>query len=47
MTIFHKKEPRDLTAAVRFFLDREHAGAHGAEADVIASIDVLEASRSG
>lgn len=43
MTIFHKKEPRDLTAAVRFFLDREHAGAHGAEADVIASIDVLEA----
>jgi len=43
MAIFHKKEPRDLTAAVRFFLDREHAGAHGAEADVQASIDVLEA----
>jgi len=43
MTIFHKKEPRDLTAAVRFFLDRDHAGAHGAEADVAASIDVLEA----
>jgi len=43
MTIFHKKEPRDLTAAVRFFLDREHAGAHGAEADVQASIEVLEA----
>ena len=43
MTIFHKKEPRDLTAAVRFFLDHDHAGAHGAEADVQASIDVLEA----
>jgi DNA polymerase-3 subunit epsilon len=43
MTIFHKKEPRDLSAAVRFFLDREHEGAHGAEADVAASIDVFEA----
>jgi len=43
MTIFHKKEPRDLTAAVRFFLERDHAGAHGAEADVAASIEVLEA----
>ena len=43
MTIFHRKEPRDLTAAVRFFLDREHAGAHGAVADVEASIEVLEA----
>jgi DNA polymerase-3 subunit epsilon len=43
MTIFHKREPRDLTAAVRFFLDRDHAGAHGAEADVHASIEVLQA----
>jgi DNA polymerase-3 subunit epsilon len=43
MAIFHKKEPRDLSAAVRFFLDREHAGAHGADADVQASIEVLEA----
>jgi DNA polymerase-3 subunit epsilon len=43
MTIFHRKEPRDLTAAVRFFLDRDHAGAHGAEADVQASVEVLEA----
>jgi DNA polymerase-3 subunit epsilon len=43
MTIFHKKEPRDLTAAVRFFLDRDHAGAHDAGADVEASIEVLEA----
>jgi DNA polymerase-3 subunit epsilon len=43
MSIFHRKEPRDLSAAVRFFLNREHAGAHGAEADVQASIEVLEA----
>ena len=43
MTIFHKREPRDLSAAVRFFLAREHDGAHGAHADVAASIDVFEA----
>ena len=43
MTIYHKKEPRDLTAAVRFFLGRDHGGAHGAEADAAASLDVLHA----
>ena len=43
MTIFHRKEPRDLTAAAKFFLGREHAGAHSAEADVAITIDVLEA----
>jgi len=43
MTIFHRKEPRDLTAAVRFFLDREHGGAHGASADIEATLEVLEA----
>lgn len=42
MTIYHRKEPRDLAAAVRFFLGREHAGAHGAESDVAASLAVLE-----
>lgn len=40
--IFHKKEPRDLTAAVRFFCGRDHAGAHGAEADALATVDVIE-----
>lgn len=40
--IFHKKEPRDLTAAVRFFCGRDHVGAHGAEADALATLDVLE-----
>jgi DNA polymerase-3 subunit epsilon len=43
MTIFHRKEPRDLSAAVRHYLDREHAGAHGAAADVEAALDVLDA----
>jgi DNA polymerase-3 subunit epsilon len=43
MAIFHRKERRDLTAAVRFYLDREHEGAHGAEADVLATAEVLEA----
>ena len=43
MTIFHRKERRDLTAAVRFYLQRDHAGAHSAAADVEATIDVLEA----
>jgi DNA polymerase-3 subunit epsilon len=43
MTIYHRKEPRDLTAAVRFFLDRDHTGAHTAEADVEATADVLDA----
>lgn len=41
--IYHKKEPRDLTAAVRFYCDRDHAGAHGAEADTQATLDVLKA----
>lgn len=39
--IFHKKEPRDLTAAVRFFCGREHEGAHGAESDALATLDVI------
>jgi DNA polymerase-3 subunit epsilon len=43
MAIFHRKEPRDLGAAVRFYLDREHEGAHQAEADVLAAAEILEA----
>jgi DNA polymerase-3 subunit epsilon len=43
MTIFHRREPRDLSAAVRFYLGREHVGAHGAEADVAAALEVLDA----
>ncbi|MGZ5427174.1 MAG: 3'-5' exonuclease, partial [Thermoanaerobaculia bacterium] len=40
-TIYFRKEPRDLAAAVRFFAGREHTGAHSALADVIASAEVL------
>ena len=43
MAVFHRKEPRDLTAAVRFYLAREHAAAHSAEADVEAAAEVLDA----
>ncbi|MHC4137992.1 MAG: exonuclease domain-containing protein [Planctomycetota bacterium] len=43
MTIFHRKEPRDLSAAVQHYLGREHEDAHGAEADVNAAVDVLDA----
>ena len=41
--IFHRMEPRDLTAAVRLYLGRDHAGAHGAEADARATLEVLKA----
>lgn len=39
--IYHRMEPRDLTAAMRFYCDREHHGAHDALADVQATADVL------
>ncbi len=41
--IFHRREPRDLTAAVRFYCGRDHVGAHGATADARATLDVLKA----
>jgi DNA polymerase-3 subunit epsilon len=40
--IFHRKEPRDLSAALAFYCGELHLGAHGAEADVLATIRVLE-----
>lgn len=43
MRIFHLKEPRDLTAALRFYCGREHPGAHSALADALATLDILEA----
>ena len=39
--IFRKKEPRTLTAAVKKFCGREHAGAHDAMGDVDATWEVL------
>ncbi len=40
--IFHKKEPRNLSAALRFYSGEEHVDAHGAEADTLATLKVLE-----
>ena len=40
--IYHRMEPRDLTAAVRKYLGRDHTGAHGAEADTRATLEVLK-----
>jgi len=39
--IYHKMEPRDLSAALKFYTGREHEGAHDALADVEATADVL------
>jgi DNA polymerase-3 subunit epsilon len=39
--IFHQREPRNLRAALRFYRDKELVDAHGAEADTIASLEVL------
>ena len=41
--IFTRKEPRNLSGAVRFYLGREHADAHSAMGDVRATVAVLEA----
>jgi DNA polymerase-3 subunit epsilon len=43
MEIFHRQEPRDLAAAVRTYLGRDHKGGHSAAADVLATIEVLNA----
>lgn len=41
--IFHMMEQRTLVAAYRFYCDKELIGAHGAEADNLATFEVLEA----
>ena len=40
-TIFHKKEQRTLTAAYRFYCDKDLEGAHSAAADTNATFEVL------
>ena len=40
--IYHKREPRDLSAALSFYCGELHLGAHGALDDVLATIRVLE-----
>lgn len=39
--IYHQREPRNLAAALRFYRGRELHDAHGAQADTVASLEVL------
>ena len=41
--IFHKMEQRTLKAAYKFYCGKELIGAHGAEADTLATYEVLKA----
>lgn len=41
--IFHKKEERTLAAAYRFYCKKEIVNAHSAEADALATFEILEA----
>ena len=44
--IFHKKEQRTLEAAYKFYCDKTLVDAHSAEADTIATYEVLKAQLS-
>jgi DNA polymerase-3 subunit epsilon len=41
--IFHRRVPRDLTAALAYYCGELHVDAHGATADALATLRVLEA----
>ncbi len=41
--VFHKMEQRTLSAAYKFYCDKDLIGAHGAEADTLATYEVLKA----
>ncbi len=41
--VFHLMEPRTLSAAFKFYCDKQLIDAHSAEADTIATLEVLEA----
>lgn len=41
--IFHKMEPRTLSAAYKFYCNKDHINAHSAEADTIATYEILKA----
>jgi DNA polymerase-3 subunit epsilon len=41
--IFYKKEPRTLGAAYKFYCNKTIENAHSAEADALATVDILEA----
>ncbi len=42
-TIFHKKEQRTLSAALKFYCEKELENAHSAEADTLATYEILKA----
>ena len=42
-TIFHKKEERTLSAALKFYCDSNLENAHSAEADTMATYEILKA----
>lgn len=42
-SIFHKKEQRTLVAAYKFYCNKDLENAHSAEADTLATYEVLEA----
>ncbi len=44
--IFFKKEPRNLSAAYKFYCGKELVDAHSAEADALATMDILFAQIS-
>ena len=41
--IFHRMEPRNLRAAYKFYCDKELEDAHSAEADTMATYEILKA----
>lgn len=43
LAVYRRHEARTLSAAVAFYLGRDHAGAHGAAADAAAAAAVLDA----
>ncbi len=43
MNIFHKMEPRNLSAAYKFYCNASLENAHSAEADTIATYEILKA----
>ncbi|MFA5417030.1 MAG: 3'-5' exonuclease [Bacteroidales bacterium] len=43
LAIFNAYEKRDLTAALKFYCDKDMENAHSAEADTLATADVLRA----
>lgn len=41
--VFHKKEPRNLSAAYQFYCNKELSGAHDAAVDTMATFEILKA----